>query len=101
MTFTPEQIQKAKLTTFYCDELGKEVTIGDWWKAMMLELNREEEGFSGKRPLGNSSWKHDAQIALVQAGLIEGEIDEEEGYLNDIDDRGCDALFDAVIRSLA
>lgn len=32
-------------------------TIGEYLKKLLLTLWDEEDGFSGKRPFGNSSWK--------------------------------------------
>jgi hypothetical protein len=34
-------------------------TVRDYLKALLLKLWEEEEGFSGKRPFGNSGWKHE------------------------------------------
>lgn len=99
MKYTPEQIEHAKALTFYSNDLYQEITIGEWMKRMLLTLFHEEEGFSGKRPFGNSSWKHDAQIALVRIGLVDGDIDREEGWLNDINDEQCETLFNDIIRS--
>lgn len=100
MTFTPEEIQKAKSLQFFSNDLYETVTIVEWWKRLMMELNREEEGFSGKRPFGNGNWKGDAMKVFIEAGLVAGEIDED-GYVQDVDSNRADALFDAVIRSLA
>jgi hypothetical protein len=97
MKYTPEQIEQAKNTTFYCDELGETLTIGQWWKELMLHLNSEEESFSGKRPFGNSSWKCDPEKALIKAGLLQGEIDEDDDLLDCEDST---ALFNEIIRSM-
>lgn len=40
----------------------------------------EDEGFSGKRPFGNSGWQYDLHEPLVRIGAIKGEIDENDGY---------------------
>ncbi len=98
MKLTPDQVELAKAVSFYSDDLGKTLTIGEFWKELMCELNREEEGFSGKRPFGNGHWKGAAQAALIQAGFLEGSLDSD-GYVDEIDDEGSYALFDAIIRS--
>lgn len=45
-------------------------TIRGYLKELLAELWREQEGFSGKRPFGNSGWTWDMLIALGKAGLI-------------------------------
>lgn len=37
----------------------------------------EEEGFSGKRPFGNSGWKYEIAHALAYAYLIPSKCDED------------------------
>lgn len=60
-------------------------TIKDYLKALLSELWREQEGFSGKRPFGNSDWTKDLVLPLVKANVINGRVDEN-GYLD-----GCDS----------
>lgn len=55
-------------------------TIRDYLKALLLQLLLEGEGFSGKRPFGNSGWEHDLHKPLITAGLVEGALDEH-GYI--------------------
>lgn len=43
-----------------------------------------EEGFSGKRPLGNSGWKYDVYFALAEGGFIKGKKNEHHDW-EDID----------------
>lgn len=64
---------------FYCDDLGRFVTIRSYLQELLTTLWREGEGFSSKRPFGNSGWKYELYEALVKGGAIEGEIDFE-GY---------------------
>ena len=45
-------------------------TVRDYLKDLLSTLWREEEGFSGKRPFGNSGWKYELYAALTAAGLI-------------------------------
>lgn len=61
-------------TTFECD-LG-DVTMREYFAALLTGLLEEEEMFSPKRPFGNSGWKWELYYALLKAGLIEGEEDE-------------------------
>lgn len=51
-------------------------TIRNYLKALLIELWEEESGFSGKRPFGNSGWKHDLFIPLVKAGIVDGRFED-------------------------
>jgi hypothetical protein len=74
-------------------------TIGDYLVELLSELWREEEGFSGKRPFGNSGWTLELVKALVVANLIDGEIDED-GYLDSYDDVKANELIALAISSI-
>lgn len=81
---------------FYCDDLGKEVSIGEYLIELLTSLWSEGEGFSGKRPFGNSGWENDLRRPLVSAGLVWGELDSD-GYLEDYDaDAADEAIFAAI-----
>jgi hypothetical protein len=58
-------------------------TIGDYLRALLESLWIKEEGFSGKRPFGNSGWKFSIFEALVRANLVEGTF--EDGSLEHVD----------------
>lgn len=71
-------------------------TIRDYLKALLTVLWDEGEGFSGKRPFGNSSWESEVWQALVKSGHIEGEFDDQ-GYLKDYDgDTGYKLIAKAI-----
>ena len=71
-------------------------TVRGYLKALLAELWREEEGFSGKRPFGNSGWQHDIYGPMAKAGLVAG---DEEGI--DYHARGhADELVYAAIDAL-
>lgn len=74
-------------------------TVRGYLVALLAELWREEEGFSGKRPFGNSSWQYDIYVPMVTAGMISGRLDEH-GYAEELDDRAADALILAAIKAL-
>jgi hypothetical protein len=59
-------------------------TIKEYLKALLRRVLIEEDGFSGKRPFGNSGWICELEHALVKANVIQGDIDEN-GYLDDCD----------------
>lgn len=52
-------------------------TIKGYLKALLLTLWKEEEGFSGKRPFGNSGWQNEVALALVKGKFIKGRIHTE------------------------
>lgn len=57
-------------------------TVGGFLTALLSALWSEGEGFSGKRPLGNSDWQYQVYEALVKNDLVEGHLDCE-GYLDE------------------
>ncbi len=50
-------------------------TIGEYLGLLLCRVWDEEQGFSGKRPWGNSGWQYVVYVALAEAGFIEGERD--------------------------
>lgn len=53
-------------------------TVRAYLAALLSRVWKEDEGFSGKRPFGNSGWSRELYAPLVVAGLVEGY--EEEGF---------------------
>lgn len=51
-------------------------TVRDYLKELLRSIWLEGEGFSGKRPFGNSGWEHEVYAAIAQAGLIQAKQDE-------------------------
>jgi hypothetical protein len=51
-------------------------TVLDYFRALLETLWYEREGFSGKRPFGNSGWEHEPYDALADAGFIEQPVDK-------------------------
>ncbi len=50
-------------------------TIKEYLKRLLAQLWIEQEGFSGKRPFGNSGWEFDLYKALIRAGAATGKLD--------------------------
>lgn len=71
-------------------------TVRGYLRDLLHTLWVEDEGFSGKRPFGNSGWKLRVYEALVKAGVLEGELDED-GYLDSVDREDGEALVLALI----
>lgn len=74
-------------------------TIGDYLVNLLLSLWIQGEGFSGKRPFGNSGWEYELYHPLVKAGLIWGELDEDDCLVN-YDYASADLLIINAIKSL-
>lgn len=77
------------------NDAGSE-TIRDYLKALLTTLWENGEGFSGKRPFGNSGWEQDLYAALGRGGVVEAQVDED-GYVEVTDREEADSLiFDAI-----
>jgi hypothetical protein len=71
-------------------------TVRDYLRALLLTLWREEEGFSGKRPFGNSGWKYELYKPLIEDGFVEGKLDDC-GCVEEVNEREADALIEGAI----
>lgn len=80
-------------------EIEGATTIREYLCNLLLTLWEEGEGFSGKRPFGNSGWDYDLLEPLLKAGLIEGSIDED-GYVETMDEKAGNALIHSAIKRL-
>jgi hypothetical protein len=74
-------------------------TVRDYLIELLRVLWREEEGFSGKRPFGNSGWVYEVYLPMVRAGFVTGKLDED-GYIEHVDSGAADALIDKAILAL-
>lgn len=91
-TVTPEEV----LATPMPPNDSGATTIRGYLAALLGEVWRKTDNFSGKRPFGNGDWDWDLMVPLVRAGYIRGDLDED-GYLNDCDDdEGRRLAFDAI-----
>lgn len=79
-------------------------TIRGYLKALLLTLWEENEGFSGKRPFGNSGWDSDLAMALVKNKFIKGriyaEMDEGEVIYQHLEQADYPALNKLIIRAI-
>ena len=55
-----------------------ENTVADYLGNLLHTLIVEQDGFSGKRPFGNSGWIHELAYPLVKNKCIKGTIFEDE-----------------------
>lgn len=74
-------------------------TVGGYLIALASAIWEQEEGFSAKRPFGNSDWKNDIDLALLRDDWVEGELDEE-GYIETIDMVAVDAYIKQLLEGL-
>lgn len=95
MTPTPEQVLALPMN----DEDSGATSVKDYLKRLLRTLWIEKDSFGGKRPFGNSGWSWDLYKPLIEAGYIRGRYDDE-GYLEDCDDRAGFALIQAAIEAL-
>ena len=97
MSATTEEILNLELAP---DNEAGVKTVREYLKKLLTLVWTEEEGFSGKRPFGNSGWKTDFDWALIKAGLVRGYIDPEDGWVENVDDEAVDRLILAAIAAL-
>jgi len=90
--YTPQQILSLPM--------GKNdanaATIGQYFTALLHTLFIETEGFSGKRPFGNSGWDQEIDKALIANEAVTGSFDGD-GYIDDYDSAAASAIvFDTL-----
>ena len=79
-------------------------TIGEYLAALLGSLIREGEGFSSKRPFGNSGWYSDLKFALVKGGAVNGSITTleykgvTEETLDSVNTNECDLVLHNAMR---
>lgn len=74
-------------------------TIRGYLVRLLAEFWEYGEGFSGKRPFGNSGWEWEPLGALAKAGHITGVFDTD-GYVEDLDQEAGSRLIAAAIQFL-
>lgn len=75
-------------------------TVGDYLATLLATVWIEGEGFSGKRPFGNSGWHYEIYSTLAKAGLVDGSFDEY-GYVETMDDDAADEIILKAIRVMS
>ena len=81
------------------DNDAKAATVRDYLKALLATLWERDEGFSGKRPFGNSGWKYDLYLPLIKAGIVTGKLDHE-GFVEEVAEAEADELIAKAIAEL-
>lgn len=80
----------------FVNDLDREVSLREYLHELLATLWKEGEGFSGKRPFGNSGWDWDVYGFLVKAGVISGQIDDD-GWPEDFDKKAADKMMPGLI----
>jgi hypothetical protein len=75
------------------------ITVKEYFQRLLLKLWEEREGFSGKRPFGNSGWENPLYAALINGKVITGKVDEH-GYPSDFGYNNANLLLKKAIKSL-
>jgi hypothetical protein len=75
------------------------ISIKEYMKLLLTTLWKEEANFNGKRPFGNSSWKHDLLPALIHAKLVDGSL-EEDGCVKRADEEKFNQIMAAIIEEM-
>ena len=76
------------------DEAGE--TIRRKLHKLLSTLWEEKEGFSGKRPFGDSGWPYEFYEILIKNRAVEGSIDEN-GYIERLNTKKADQVIAACI----
>jgi hypothetical protein len=58
------------------DNDANALTVRDYLKALLTQLITDKDGFSSKRPFGNSDWANDLYEPLFRAKLVEWDDDQ-------------------------
>ena len=59
-------------------DVGDDLTVRDYLRALLITLWEEQESFSGKRPFGNSGWEYEILLPLAKAGFVDlGPLNED------------------------
>lgn len=68
----------------FSSDAGEDITIREYLCRLLIRVWIEREGFSGKRPFGDSGWEYDLFTPLVENGFLKGTLDED-GHVLTVD----------------
>ena len=71
------------------------LTVGGYLQMLLRQVWDLGEGFSGKRPFGNSGWGHELYDAVVKGGAVAGATLDINGDVDEIGDAD-QVIFDAI-----
>lgn len=90
-----DTLQKALEARFDSDA-GDDLSVREYLRGLLLTLWDEGEGFSGKRPFGNSGWEYDLYKPLIREGFIKGKLDEY-GYIENVSPKAHAFVSDLIL----
>lgn len=62
------------------DNDAQAATVGEYLGLLLSTLWLQAEGFSSKRPFGNSDWQWAVYTTMIKAGLASGSVYLEDGW---------------------
>ena len=68
-----ELFNKIGNAKIYHWDVDSDMTVNDYLRDLLVTLLEEGEGFSGKRPLGNSGWEDAMSRSIALVGVVEYE----------------------------
>lgn len=90
--------QRALAVRFDSDA-GENLSVREYLQKLLETLWEEQEGFSGKRPFGNSGWDFELYVPLIREKFITGALDEY-GYVAEFHLEEAQAFVAALIREV-
>jgi hypothetical protein len=93
---SPEKIRRVLALEIGGNDAGVS-TIREYLVRLLTLVWQEGENFNGKRPFGNNGWQGDFDHALITAGLVHGEVDED----GDVDFINSDEVDELVLACIA
>lgn len=91
---TDEQMDAALNAIIENSDAGDDITVRQYFSSLLRTVWEEEEGFSGKRPFGNSGWQGEIYAALIGAGYLKGKV--VDGYGEVDDDKELPKILDLI-----
>lgn len=96
---TREEYYEQVLSALMAPNDARADTIRGYLKALLLTVWQEGEGFSGKRPFGNSGWEDEIYETLVSHEFVEGTVDDDGNMLT-VDEERANILVSELIDHL-
>ena len=84
---------------FFTYDLNTKITIRNYLKELLIGLWDRKDGFSGKRPFGDSGWDYAIGDCLAKNNIIESSIEGEDYFvysMNDVDKLMIDELIPII-----
>lgn len=95
MKNSPENIKN--VLNLKVNSIDGSITIRVYLYLLLEALWTQKEGFSGKRPFGESSWAYDLYEVLIKNELISGKLDEN-GFVQELDKNEADEYVLSLIK---